>query len=131
VYGRDLLVWGTNAGASLGNGRRANLAIPQHLPPLPNPSATPAAVQPTSQKVVASSGAVVGEVDVKPEESMSSGTASPMPHKRLQLMEGRTVVRDLEGKEVSRKKGGGERMVEQTVVAGEECGLVYWKVVPE
>jgi hypothetical protein len=62
---------------------------------------------------------------------MSSGTASPMPHKRLQLMEGRTVVRDLEGKEVSRKKGGGERMVEQTVVAGEECGLVYWKVVPE
>jgi hypothetical protein len=119
VYGRDLLVWGTNAGASLGNGRRANLAIPQHLPPLPNPSATPAAVQPTSQKVVASSGAVVGEVDVKPEESMSSGTASPMPHKRLQ------------GKEVSRKKGGGERMVEQTVVAGEECGLVYWKVVPE
>ncbi len=29
------MVWGHNAAFQLGNGKRANLSVPQHLPPLP------------------------------------------------------------------------------------------------
>jgi len=58
--------------AQLGTGRRSNLPTPQHLAPLPYPGPAPTAI------------AAAPEAPVSPEGSLSSGTTSPMPHKRMQ-----------------------------------------------
>jgi len=34
LYGDDVCAWGGNADYQLGNGKRSNLAVPQHLPPI-------------------------------------------------------------------------------------------------
>ncbi|CDZ97626.1 FOG: RCC1 domain [Phaffia rhodozyma] len=110
AYGRDVMIWGYNASYQLGTGKRSNLAIPQHISPLPsNVSSSPFSLG-------------------SKESLISSGTASPMPHSRLQLGE-RVIpsgeLRDLQG----RKVGGGKKMVEQVVHAGYESSAVYWKLV--
>ncbi|GAA6024947.1 hypothetical protein JCM11491_001313, partial [Sporobolomyces phaffii] len=69
-FGRDVFTFGQNEFYQLGNGKRASLATPQHLPPLPYPSAA-----------ARGSAAIT---TAKAEETLSSGTTSPMPHKRLQ-----------------------------------------------
>ena len=33
-YGNDVCAWGANIDYQLGNGKRSNLAVPQHLPPM-------------------------------------------------------------------------------------------------
>jgi hypothetical protein len=38
AFGRDVMVWGHNAAFQLGNRKRSNLSVPQHLPPLPPPT---------------------------------------------------------------------------------------------
>ena len=60
----------------------------------------------------------------KKEETMSSGTTSPMPHHRLQLAEAVVETRDLEGKKVK-----GRQAVEQVCMMGWGGGVVYWKIV--
>lgn len=104
VYGRDLLVWGANDKSQLGNGKRNNLPAPQHLPPLP--------FTPLLENVAK-------------EARLHSGTASHMPHSRLQLNEAYVQLRDLQG----RKVGWSKHKVEQSVVAGHGTGAVFWKVV--
>jgi len=76
-FGRDVFTFGQNEFYQLGNGKRASLATPQHLPPLPYPSASlkTITIDENGEKIV---------LPVKQEESLSSGTTSPMPHKRLQ-----------------------------------------------
>ncbi|GAA94139.1 hypothetical protein E5Q_00787 [Mixia osmundae IAM 14324] len=78
-FGRDVFVWGHNESYQLGTGKRSNLAVPQHLPPLPYPN--PA------------------KISNAPESALSSGTPSPMAHHRLQLatatkVEGRKMVEE-------------------------------------
>lgn len=58
---------GMNEHYQLGSGKRNSLSTPQHLPPLPYPGLRNPDEQPS-------------ELDALP----SSGTLSPMPHKRLQ-----------------------------------------------
>lgn len=38
TFGRDVMVFGHNAAYQLGTGKRSNLAVPQHLQPLPPPT---------------------------------------------------------------------------------------------
>lgn len=76
-FGNDVFVFGHNADYQLGTGRRSNLAIPQHIPPLPYR---------LSEKVKEFIQAKKDSGDaVKEEESLDSGAVSHMPHNRLQL----------------------------------------------
>jgi hypothetical protein len=56
LYGNDVCGWGGNAEYQLGNGKRSNLAVPQHLAPLTGK------IIPTSR-----------------EASLTAGTVSPRP----------------------------------------------------
>ncbi|GAA5993000.1 hypothetical protein JCM5350_004314 [Sporobolomyces pararoseus] len=109
-FGRDVFTFGQNEFYQLGNGKRASLATPQHLPPLPYPSSIKTITGPNGEKVV---------VPVKAEESLSSGTTSPMPHKRLQLATDLPVPKGLPKKSV----------IEESVVTGDSSSGVYWKIV--
>ena len=104
----------------LGNGKRSNLSVPQHLPPM-SPKAIEALStlpQPTSSESAMSSGTV---------SAMSINTdqqPSPMPHSRLQLHSGTADAYDLEGKLIKRKV-----KVEETMVAGYNASVLYHKIV--
>ena len=76
AFGNDVFVFGHNDNYQLGTGKRSNLSIPQHLPPLPYPVSAETKAKIESQK---QSGNIVHE------ESVHSGTKSHMPHNRLQL----------------------------------------------
>ena len=73
-----LLYRSSNADYQLGTGKRSNLAIPQHIPPLPYPLT--AAMKEKLNAKATGGGA-------KAEESLGSGTVSHMPHNRLQSVE--------------------------------------------
>lgn len=73
-FGRDVFLWGHNADYQLGNRKRANLAIPQHISPLPKFKN-----HETQSKGITS--------------EMESGTSSPMPHHRLQLTPRKKIAR--------------------------------------
>ena len=66
-FGRDVFVWGHNVNYQLGTGKRSNLALPQHLPPLPYPLVTVPATK----------------------DEIKSGTNAHMPHNRLQMTPGK------------------------------------------
>ncbi|KAG0151988.1 hypothetical protein CROQUDRAFT_103330 [Cronartium quercuum f. sp. fusiforme G11] len=72
-FGRDVFLWGQNADCQLGNQKRANVAIPQHISPLPKLNKDNPAKE-------------AGEV-------VSSGTISPMPHHRLQLTPSKKIAK--------------------------------------
>ncbi|GAA5928668.1 hypothetical protein JCM1841_002960 [Sporobolomyces salmonicolor] len=108
-FGRDVLVFGHNEFYQLGTGKRSNLALPQHLPPLPypgldKPPTAAAALLDDGEKVEAGVG--------------SSGTPSPMPHKRLQL------APDLRTRQLGR-----QIRVEEAITAGDGGTAVYWRIV--
>lgn len=65
---------GHNADCQLGNQKRANLAVPQHISPLPRPELQ----NPSLREVT---------------ETIESGTSSPMPHNRLQLSPKKRIAR--------------------------------------
>lgn len=75
-FGNDVFVVGHNADYQLGTGKRSNLAVPQHIGPLPYAR-------------LSAEAAVQGKDDDKEaksaEEGMDSGARTHMPHKRLQL----------------------------------------------
>ncbi|GAA5878420.1 hypothetical protein JCM1840_002579 [Sporobolomyces johnsonii] len=98
-YGRDVLVLGHNEFYQLGNGKRSNLATPQHLPPLPYLGLT----QPT-----AAATAVLDE-----------GDKSPMRHNRLQLTPDLPTPKLL----------GRKVRVEEAITAGDGGTAVYWRIV--
>ncbi|CAD6565318.1 MAG: hypothetical protein CYPHOPRED_005368 [Cyphobasidiales sp. Tagirdzhanova-0007] len=99
-FGNDVFVFGHNADYQLGTGKRSNLAIPQHIPPLPYPLT--AAMKEKLNAKATGGGA-------KAEESLGSGTVSHMPHNRLQL--------------APRKNN-----VEERIVCGYGTTAVYWRV---
>lgn len=98
AFGNDVFVFGHNDNYQLGTGKRSNLSIPQHLPPLPYPVSAETKAKIESQK---QSGNIVHE------ESVHSGTKSHMPHNRLQL--------------ASRKD-----KLEERIVCGYGTTAVYW-----
>ncbi|EGG10065.1 uncharacterized protein MELLADRAFT_103408 [Melampsora larici-populina 98AG31] len=69
-----LMEWGHNVDYQLGNRKRANLSIPQHISPLPK-----------IPKDESRSKAMTTEIE--------SGTSSPMPHHRLQLNPKKKIAR--------------------------------------
>ncbi|GAA5911612.1 uncharacterized protein JCM6883_002422 [Sporobolomyces salmoneus] len=126
-FGRDVFTFGSNEFYQLGNGKRASLATPQHLPPLPYPSSSSssAALKP----VLGPNGEKLPLIskDKKEEESLSSGTTSPMPHKRLQLATDLPLPPGLSKK----SKNGGKTKVEETVITGDSMTGVYMRIVEE
>ncbi|GAA5979109.1 hypothetical protein JCM21900_002692, partial [Sporobolomyces salmonicolor] len=108
-FGRDVLVFGHNEFYQLGTGKRSNLALPQHLPPLPYPGL---------DKPPAAAAALLDEGEKVEAGVASSGTPSPMPHKRLQL------APDLRTRQLGRKI-----RVEEAITAGDGGTAVYWRIV--
>ena len=80
-FGHDVFLVGHNADYQLGTGKRSNLAIPQHIGPLPYAKLT--------AEAAAAQGATGEERDetalASAEEGVDSGSRTHMPHKRLQL----------------------------------------------
>ncbi|KAI5454757.1 hypothetical protein NCC49_003641 [Naganishia albida] len=112
LYGNDCMTWGAGTDYQLGNGKRSNLSVPQHLPPLKGKPIIDA----------------LGNSESTPasrETTLGSGTVSPMPHSRLQLHAGRADTYDLEGNLIKRNV-----QAEQTIYAGHNASAVYWKIVP-
>ncbi|CAH7686288.1 regulator of chromosome condensation 1/beta-lactamase-inhibitor protein II, partial [Phakopsora pachyrhizi] len=72
-FGRDVLIWGQGSEYQIGNQKRTNLSIPQHVSPL---NVIPS---PKPEKMIFN------------ESLIKSGTESPMPHSRLQLRGKRKV----------------------------------------
>ena len=113
MYGNDCMAWGAGTDYQLGNGKRSNLSVPQHLPPLKG----------------AAKGVIdaLGNSDSVPaarETTMGSGTVSPMPHSRLQLHAGKADAYDLQGNLIKRSV-----TAEQAIYAGYNASAVYWKIV--
>jgi len=106
TYGNDVMVWGAGGDYQLGNGKRSNLAIPQHLPPLAGPGRAPSKRNAETQ-----------------DKIWESGTISPMPHSRLQLRAAKADAYDPEGRLIKRNV-----KVQETVVAGWHSSAVYYKV---
>ncbi|GAA6000811.1 uncharacterized protein JCM10292_006439 [Rhodotorula paludigena] len=112
AYGRDVFVWGYNEHYQLGTGKRSNLPTPQHLAPLPYSGASPTALA-----------AALPDGPAKAESTLSSGTTSPMPHKRMQLSPALPVP-SLAGVKLPRGA-----VVEEAIVAGDGGSGVYFRVV--
>lgn len=76
TFGNDVFLFGHNADYQLGTGKRSNLAIPQHIPPLPYT---------LTEEVKGLMEAKKNSGGNKEEESLDSGSLTHMPHNRLQL----------------------------------------------
>ncbi|BGO89335.1 hypothetical protein NBRC10512_001742 [Rhodotorula toruloides] len=113
-YGRDVFVWGYNEHYQLGTGKRSNLPTPQHLSPLPYPGASPTVIAAASDKE-------------SHESSLSSGTTSPMPHKRMQLSPSLPTPTHPPPPTYSRLPRGA--IVEEAITAGDGGSGVYWRVL--
>ncbi|KAJ9108898.1 hypothetical protein QFC21_000219 [Naganishia friedmannii] len=115
MYGNDCMTWGAGGEYQLGNSKRSNLAVPQHLPPLKSPA----------RGLIDA----LGNGDATPEsraKTFGSGTVSPMPHSRLQLHAGSADTYDLDGNLIKRNV-----KAEQTIYAGHNASAVYWKIAQE
>ncbi|POY70625.1 hypothetical protein BMF94_6403 [Rhodotorula taiwanensis] len=113
TFGRDVFVWGYNEHYQLGTGKRSNLPTPQHLAPLPYPRLIESQVAAAGSKPVA--------VTVsKQEETISSGTTSPMPHKRMQLSPA------VPSHATKLPRGA---VVEEAICAGDGGSGVYWRII--
>ncbi|GAA5840388.1 hypothetical protein JCM11251_006546 [Rhodosporidiobolus azoricus] len=107
-FGRDVFVWGHNEHYQLGTGKRSNLAIPQHLAPLPYTAPRKEEQPATTESVI------------------SSGTTSPMPHNRLQLSPTISVSPTL----LALNRGLNRKSrIEEAIVAGDGGSGVYWRVL--
>ncbi|KAJ9101922.1 hypothetical protein QFC19_005003 [Naganishia cerealis] len=113
MYGNDCMAWGAGGDYQLGNGKRSNLAVPQHLPPLKGPA----------KGLIDALGNDIPSPEIR-EKTLGSGTVSPMPHSRLQLHAGTADTYDLEGNLIKRNV-----KAEQTIYAGHNASAVYWKIV--
>jgi len=125
AYGRDVNVWGGNGAMQLGTGKRNNLAVPQHFPPLPplTPSAGAEAPAPLPSEK---------ERERLREEDINSGALTHMPHNRLQLAS-KTIADTRTAPKLDKdgnfQTGSVKRRVpvEETMVAGAAAMAVYWK----
>lgn len=147
AFGRDVMVFGFNAAFNLGNGKRSNLAVPQHLPPLPRQIE----ITVESQLKVLSTPALrpsheVVEVQLPQaqdkktkqlrEADINSGVLTHMPHKRLQLAsvtESSTLAPKVysneklnsEGSEGKNKK---KVKVEERILSGASSMAVWFRI---
>lgn len=141
AFGRDVMVFGFNAAFNLGNGKRSNLAVPQHLPPLPRQ----VEITVEQQKILDRNPTLNLEpveiplaVDDKKskqlrEADINSGVLTHMPHKRLQLASV-TQSQSLVPKEYSNDKlnseSGNEKKkveVEERILSGASSMAVWFK----
>ncbi|KAK0531800.1 hypothetical protein OC842_003512 [Tilletia horrida] len=125
AFGRDVNVWGSNGAYQLGTGKRNNLAVPQHLPPLPPHTPSEGAEAPALPDDK--------ERERLREEDINSGALTHMPHKRLQLAsrtnaDTRAAPRFDEGKG-HLQRGSVKRHVpvEETMVAGAAAMAIFWR----
>ncbi|KDN44082.1 RCC1/BLIP-II [Tilletiaria anomala UBC 951] len=133
AFGRDVMVWGHNAAFQLGNGKRANLSVPQCLKPLlpltkaigdvPSDASEDPEDDPSSER-----NGYDKETQKDREVDTNSGALMHMPHNRLQLTS-RTKVdtRSSLGREKANKHSV---TVEEEIVAGATASGVFWKLHP-
>ncbi|CAO1629906.1 unnamed protein product [Parajaminaea phylloscopi] len=118
AFGRDVMVFGHNAAYQLGTGKRSNLAVPQHLHPLPPP--TPVAGAPTPLALNAAKD--------RAEAVLNSGSLTHMPHNRLQLAPSTSSnTRGSPGDEGGQGKQKKGATIEETISAGTVSMAVWWK----
>lgn len=126
AFGRDVMVFGHNAAYQLGTGKRSNLAVPQHLHPLPPPTPQPGAPTP---EVVSANPTVKAKLA---EADMNSGALTHMPHNRLQL----ASLTKSSTKGAPQEEGGSDAKtkknakVEEMITAGTVSMAVWWRVEP-
>lgn len=123
AFGRDVMVFGHNAAFQLGTGKRSNLAVPQHLQPLPPPTKEYGGATPPALPLYSNETARLKEADI------NSGVLTHMPHHRLQLAsQTKTDTRCApkeEGKEGKKKKNV---KIEETITTGAVSMAIYWQL---
>lgn len=122
AFGRDVMVFGHNAAFQLGTGKRSNLAVPQHLQPLPPPTEAFGAATPPPLPLYPNESARLKEADI------NSGVLTHMPHHRLQLASQTKTdtfcARKEDGKEGKKKKAN----IEETIITGAVSMAIYWQI---
>ncbi|TKY87366.1 hypothetical protein EX895_004043 [Sporisorium graminicola] len=155
AFGRDVMVWGANAGFQLGLSKRSNLAVPQHLKPLPPLTSVAGGSVLSEQdglvvsaaKTAAVEAATMPTVDPKLREAdINSGALTHMPHNRLQLAsktksdtqlpptisaEGQLAPVAPGAAAAPTQPGKAKKglTVEESIKAGTLSTVVYWKIV--
>lgn len=123
AFGRDVMVFGHNAAFQLGTGKRSNLAVPQHLQPLPPPTESYGGATPPPLPLLPNETAKLKEADI------NSGVLTHMPHHRLQLAsetKNDTLCAPKEdGKEGKKKK---KVNIEETITTGAVSMAIYWQL---
>ncbi|PWN53046.1 RCC1/BLIP-II [Violaceomyces palustris] len=127
AFGRDVMMWGANAAFQLGTGRRSNLAVPQHLKPLPPLTASAGDDQAEQQPQIT---AVDPQEQEKLREAdLNSGALTHMPHNRLQLAsKSRADTRLPQTTDDATVRTKKNVLIEETVKAGTVSSVVYWKI---
>ncbi|SPC67274.1 related to FMP25 - mitochondrial inner membrane protein involved in assembly of cytochrome bc1 complex [Ustilago sp. UG-2017b] len=154
AFGRDVMVWGANAGFQLGLSKRSNLAVPQHLKPLPalttvgggNILSEQDGIVVSAAKAAALPQASLPTVDPKlGEADINSGALTHMPHNRLQLASKTKANTYLPPTDSSKdqmttapatvpaqtEKGKIKKnlTMEESIKAGTVSTVVYWKIL--
>lgn len=152
AFGRDVMVWGANAGFQLGLSKRSNLAVPQHLKPLPALTSTVGGSIISEQdglvvnpaKTAAFAATTLPTVDPKLREAdINSGALTHMPHNRLQLASKTKADTHLPPTILPKdqlaapatpsavQKGKVKKglMLEESIKAGTVSTVVYWKIL--
>lgn len=143
AFGRDVMVFGHNAAYQLGTGKRSNLAVPQHLHPLPppTPSAPISAEGIIADATAAAATQVTKAAPAPTEADVNSGALTHMPHNRLQLASQTKAntrgaptsasAADADAATASFRYADGKVkkgvMVEETISAGTVSMAVWWK----
>lgn len=140
AFGRDVMVWGHNAAFQLGTTKRSNLAVPQHLKPLPpltqisetgmSADVDGAAIFTIEQALQKPSDAQLREADV------SSGALTHMPHNRLQLAsktkaDTRLPPTTVAGSGATAKEKPQIKKnldIEESIKTGTVSTVVFWKI---
>ncbi|EPQ28181.1 uncharacterized protein PFL1_04010 [Pseudozyma flocculosa PF-1] len=144
AFGRDVMVWGANAAFQLGTGKRSNLAVPQHLKPLPPLTPRPG-LDTDAAAADAAAAALLAPADPSAqklrEADIKSGALTHMPHNRLQLASKTkadtripAAVETISQQQQPSQKNAGKvkknQTVEETIKAGTVSTVVFWKVEP-
>lgn len=123
AFGRDVMVFGHNAAYQLGTTKRSNLAVPQHLGPLPPPTLSPGEAAPPAI-VLQNETARMKEADI------NSGVLTHMPHHRLQLASKTRADTHAAPTKEDGKRGKRKRNVdvEETITTGAVSMAIFWRV---
>ncbi|ETS63172.1 hypothetical protein PaG_02952 [Moesziomyces aphidis] len=151
AFGRDVMVWGANAGFQLGVGKRSNLAVPQHLKPLPGLTTVAGGNIISEQDGLAVSPEKIAALAApKPtpafdpklrEADLNSGALTHMPHNRLQLasktktdthlppaISHKDQLNPTATTAVQQGKTKKNVQIEESIKAGTVSTVVFWKI---